>query len=225
MRTSDSLIPYQLMSMHPLLHASLLLTSGILLLTNKDDFFEVQGELPLDKECLEAKDFMENRKYQLTNVAVLSHIVGITCHAIYQLMNHYEVRILANVFLVAKMMIYLIMVLKIQSGIDYVECSSITDRSKVMAWLTYEVLAFYCNIISFAVFIFIQNIKKFRSIRDRLGLAGDMRKTTDFLTYAKDDVYWWSAWFVQFSLCVLGCLFRQNTDKIDITWSAVEVFL
>ena len=140
-------------------------------------------------------------------------------------MNHYEVRVLANVFLVGKMMIYLIMVLKIQSGIDYVECSSITDKSKVMAWLTYEVLAFYCNIISLAVFIFIQNIKKFRSIRDRLGLAGDMRKTTDFLTYAKDDVYWWSAWFVQFSLCVLGLLFRQNTDKIDIRWSAVEVFL
>jgi len=45
-----------------------------------------------------------------------------------------------------------------------------------MAWLTYEVLCFYFNLISLGVFIFINNIKKFKSIRDRLGLAGKARK-------------------------------------------------
>ena len=94
-------------------------------------------------------------------------------------------------FMLVKMMAYFMFILKIQSGIDFKECRSVTDKSKVMAWLTYEVLAFYLNLIALGVFIFIQNFKKFKSIRDRIGLAGDHRKNKDFLMYSRDDVYWW----------------------------------
>jgi hypothetical protein len=41
-----------------------------------------------------------------------------------------------------------------------------------MAWLTYEVLAFYLNIISIVFFLFIASCKKFKTIRERLGFAG-----------------------------------------------------
>jgi hypothetical protein len=65
-----------------------------------------------------------------------------------------------------------------------------------MAWLTFEVLAYYLNIVSMAVFIFVNNFVKFKSIRDKIGLAGDMRKNIDFLVYVKDDIYWWQIWFI-----------------------------
>jgi len=93
----------------------------------------------------------------------------------------------------------------------------------VMAWLTFEVLTFYLNILSMAAFIFIQNIKKFKSIRDRVGLAGDQRKKVDFLVYSRDDIHWWSCWFIQVSLSILALVFRNNSS-IDIKWSVIEVF-
>jgi hypothetical protein len=121
------------------------------------------------------------------------------------------------------MMTYFVIILKIQSQIDFTECKDTTENSQVMAWLTFELLTFYLNIASIAVFIFIQNIKKFRSIRDRLGLAGDQRKRLDFLNYCRDDIHWWSIWFTQLSLCILALYFRNNVN-LDIKWSVVEVF-
>mmetsp|Transcript_11711 Transcript_11711/g.19768 ORF Transcript_11711/g.19768 Transcript_11711/m.19768 type:complete len:355 (-) Transcript_11711:871-1935(-) len=220
MKTYDSLIPYILMTMHPLLHASLFITGMILLGTNRENFYSVVGTCP---EKSEAHEFMTSGKYYLMNLAMVSHAVSIICHYIFQVLNHYDLKVLANLFLMLKMMVFFFATLKIQSTIDFTECSSVTDRSMVMAWLTYEVLAYYLNIISLSVFIFIQNIKPFRSIRDRLDLAGNARKKMDFLVYSKDDVYWWSAWFTQLMLCVLSLAFRTPLN-IDIKWSVIEVF-
>ena len=77
-----------------------------------------------------------------------------------------------------------------------------------MAWLTYEVLMFYLNLVSMSVFIFINNIKPFLSIRDRMELSGNQRKTLDFLNYSKDDIHWWSAWFNILALGILTLIFR-----------------
>ena len=220
MRTSDSLIPYTLMSMHPLMHGSLLLSGSILLATNYENFYQIEGTCP---EGTEAQDFILGYKFTLMNLAMAAHAICLVSHWLWQLLNHYEFRVFANLFLMLKMFVYFVSILTIQQGIDFTECSTTTDNSSVMAWLTYEVLAFYLNIISLGVFIFIQNIKKFRSIRDRLGLAGQQRKNTDFLVYAKDDIYWWSAWFTQVVLCVLALKFRQNVN-LDIKWSVIEVF-
>lgn len=83
---------------------------------------------------------------------------------------------------------------------------------------------FYINLGSLAVFIFLNLFKKYKSIRDRLGLAANERKTTDFLNYAKDDIHWWSTWYNQFFLCICVLIFRKSANKIDISMSAVEVF-
>jgi len=45
-----------------------------------------------------------------------------------------------------------------------------------MSWLTLEVLCFYLNLISIGAFILVNHLKTFKSIRDRLGLAGQARK-------------------------------------------------
>ena len=152
MITSDSLIPYTLMSMHPLMHASLLLSGLILLTRDFENFYQIEGTCPPGTE---AQDFILGHKFTLMNLAMTAHAICLASHWLYQLLNHYEVKVIANVFLMLKMLVYFIAVLKIQQGIDYTECSSVTDKSSVMAWLTFEVLAFYLNILSLGVFIFI----------------------------------------------------------------------
>lgn len=220
MRTTDYLITYTLMSMHPLMHASFLISGLVQLTRNFDNFYEIVGTCPPKTE---AQDFILGHKYTLMNLAMTAHAVCLLSHWLYQLLNYYEVRVVANIFLMVKMFVYFFSILKIQQGIDYTECSSVTDNSSVMAWLTFEVLAFYLNILSLGVFIFIQNIKQFRSIRDRCGLAGNQRKTMDFLVYCKDDIHWWSCWFTQLCLCICALIFRVKVDT-DIKWSVIEVF-
>lgn len=221
MKTADSLIPYILMSVHPLMHASQLVTGLILLGTNYENFFQITGTCPASSG--EAFDFISGKKYTLMNQAMIAHVVCLISHWTYQLLSNYDIKVLANVFLMFKMMFYFIYILMIQQSIDFTECSSVTDESQVMAWLTFEILTFYLNIVSLAAFIFIQNIKKFKSIRDRLGLAGDQRKTVDFLVYSKDDIHWFSCWFIQLTLSILALVFRNKVD-LDIKWSVVQVF-
>jgi hypothetical protein len=223
MKTADSLIPYILMSLHPLMHASLLTTGLILLGTNYETFYLIDGTVPETKEYKEAYDFISGKKYTLMNLAITAHAVCLLSHWLYQILNHYEIKVMANVFLMLKMMFYFIAILRIQSSIDFTKGSSKTDNSQVMAWLTFEVLTFYLNIVSMAAFILINNFKKFKSIRDRVGLAGDQRKTQDFLVYSKDDIHWWSCWFTQLILCILALVFRNKVD-INIKWSVVLVF-
>ena len=81
-------------------------------------------------------------------------------------------------FMILKIFTYLFTHYAVQSGIIFEECrDGIIDESQVMAWLSYEVIAFYLNIIAMGVFILFSSCKKFYSIRDRLGLAGDQRKS------------------------------------------------
>lgn len=90
-------------------------------------------------------------------------------------------KVIATFIKIAKIIIFFICMIKIQSGTDFKECSDVVGRSQVFAWLTIEVLLFYINLMSLSMFIFINIFKKYRSIRDREGLAGKSRKNTDFL--------------------------------------------
>lgn len=220
MKTYDSLIPYLLMSMHPLMHLTMLISGTVLLTTNYDKFYEIEGTCP---KGTEGEYFMVGGKYEFMSYAMAAHAGALILHWLYQLLNHWDIKVLANMCLVSKMALFFILILRIQSGIDFTECATETGKSQVMAWLTYEVMLFYINLISLATFIFIQNFKQFKSIRDRMGLAGNQRKTLDFLNYAKDDVHWWSAWFNQLVLCILALVFRNNA-AIDIKLSVIEVF-
>ena len=103
----------------------------------------------------------------------------------------------------------------VQNGIDYDYCSDVTDKMPVMAWLTYEVAAFYLNILSLVVFLTIASVKKFRTFREREGFAGNMRKNLDFLTYCTEDVHWFQVWFTQVGLFTIGILFRAAGDLKD----------
>lgn len=136
-----------------------------------------------------------------------------------------EFKVLATFFIVAKMIIYFILMIQIQEGTDFTECADVVGKTQVFAWLTIEVLLFYINLGSLSFFIFVNLFKKYRSIRDRVGLAGRQRKTVDFLNYAKDDIHWWSTWFNQFVLSVAVLVFRKSTaGDADIKLSVIELF-
>jgi hypothetical protein len=80
MKLTDSLIPYQLMSMHPLMHSSLLLTGLVLSNIYKDKFYEIGT---CEVKTVDAKSFVADGKEKLMKSALLSHVLGITLHFVY----------------------------------------------------------------------------------------------------------------------------------------------
>ena len=92
-----------------------------------------------------------------------------------------------------------------------------------MAWLTYEVVAFYMNIMAMGVFLLLSSCKRFISMKERLGLAPELRKKEDFLTYCKDDIYWFQLWFTQLMLCFLALIMRTN-DYEGLHWVIGNLF-
>lgn len=187
---------------------SLLFTALILQSLDYEKFYAVTGTC----DDADATNFMTHGKYMLMFWMMTSHLIAILFHYAHQVLNHYEYKTWANLFLVLKVGISLYAVMKVQVGVTFPNCTEVTDRMHVMAWLTYEVVAFYLNIISVVFFLIVASFKKFKTIRERLGFAGQERKSVDFLTYVKDDIHWWQLWFVQLTLYICGLAFRTTTS-------------
>mmetsp|Transcript_4816 Transcript_4816/g.8258 ORF Transcript_4816/g.8258 Transcript_4816/m.8258 type:complete len:207 (-) Transcript_4816:1176-1796(-) len=206
MKPSDNLVPYVLASMHPLLHMTLLITSLVLVSLDHEKFYEVPGTCTEKQK--DAFYFLNEGKYWYMFYIMSSHLISILFHYLSQALNHFDFKATSKLFLVLKVFIYLYAVMKVQTGITYTECSEVTDKSHVMAWLTYEVVAFYLNIVSVAAFLFVASFKRYLTIKERLGFGGNMREHMDFLTYCFEDLHWWQMWFTQVMLFCLGLLFR-----------------
>jgi len=172
MKPTDNLAPYILASMHPIMHMSLLFTSFIMIAHDREKFYEIPGTCD-DKD---ANKFATTEKYHLMFIMMTAHLICIAIHYLYQVLNHYNQKTFANILLVLKVLVYIYAVMEVQTGITFENCTDITDNSVVMAWLTYEVIAFYFNILSVVFFLFIASFKKFRTIRDRLNYGGKERK-------------------------------------------------
>lgn len=147
------------------------------------------------------------------NYITLAHITAITCH---YLAIFFETRskLISGSFMILKIFSYFFTHYMVQSGIMFEECrDGIIDESQIMAWLSYEVIAFYLNILAMGVFILFSSCKKFYSIRDRLGLSGDQRKKLDYLNYIKEDLHWFCMWFTQLMLVVLALTMRTKSHE------------
>lgn len=106
-----------------------------------------------------------------------AHLFAVLSSYIAQVTNHYGYKTISNMLTVAKVLTYLWTIMSVQNGIDYKDCAETTNKMWVMAWLTYEVMCFYLNIIGIVLFLAVASIFKFRSFREREGFAGTMRKT------------------------------------------------
>jgi hypothetical protein len=82
------------------------------------------------------------------NYSYAMHGSALFLHLISEFLYNKGIKILATFFIVAKMLVYLVLILLIQSRIDFVDCALETNKSQVMAWLTFEVSIFYLNLTS-----------------------------------------------------------------------------
>jgi hypothetical protein len=89
----------------------MLVAGGILLLTRYEKFFDIEGTCPPG----EAEDFRTGGKYTLMTYAMTAHATALFLHWMYQLLNHFEIKVLANMCLVTKMITFFVLILKIQS--------------------------------------------------------------------------------------------------------------
>ena len=71
-------------------------------------------------------------------------------------------------------------------------------ENQIEVLLLIEILLFYFNIIGQMIFLFMSRCFKFYTIRERLGLGGNMRYRKDFLEFVKDDVHYLLIWIMEF---------------------------
>lgn len=77
MLTTDSLIPYILMTMHPLQHMSMLVTGIILLTTRYEEFYKIEGVCP---EGTEGAEFVNGNKFVFMQYAMVAHAAALILH-------------------------------------------------------------------------------------------------------------------------------------------------
>ena len=212
MKHDDTIMPYILASMHPLMHLSLVTAGSLLRFVDNDKFYDI----PNTATCTEGKkaiEFIEFGGEWLMNYITLAHIAAISFHYL-SIFFESRSKLISGTFMIAKIFSYFFTHYVVQSGIIFEECrDGIIDESQVMAWLSYEVIAFYMNIVAMGVFILFSSCKKFHSIRDRLGLSGDQRKSVDYLNYVKEDLHWFCMWFTQLMLCILALTMRTKSHE------------
>ena len=216
MKHTDNILPYILASMHPMIHMAMLVSSGILRATDSEQFFKVPKEDQCTADPIKSKagQFIGGEKVHLVNMIQLAHFVAIICHYLSGFMSKQGMKTLGGVFMVIKIFSYLYCHFTLQTAIIFQECrDDMVDQSQVMAWLSYEVVAFYLNIVAMSVFLLFSSLKKFYSFRDRLGFATDNRKTQDFLNYCKEDIHWFQAWFTMLMLCVMAVVMRTKSHE------------
>ena len=80
MKPYDSLMPYILASMHPIMHMSLLFTSLILISLDTDKFYEVAGTVD---PASDAYYFMTEGKYLYMFYIMSAHLIAIVFHYLY----------------------------------------------------------------------------------------------------------------------------------------------
>jgi hypothetical protein len=107
----------------------------------------------------------------------IAHVLAILLHYLGSLLRSQQRIQLGNLCQLLKIFIYFFAVQAVQTAIIFDDCrDGIVNESQVIAWLNYEVLAFYLNIVAMAVFLLLSSCKKFKSFRDRMGmLSADVR--------------------------------------------------
>ena len=213
MKHDDTIMPYILASMHPLMHLSLVTAGSLLRFIDNEKFYDI----PNKEQCTEGKkaiEFIEFGGEWLMNYITLAHVLALGFHYLGQFLMSRDKKVFGGVLMVLKIFTYFFVHYMVQTGIIFDECrDGIIDESQVMAWLSYEVFAFYLNIVAVGVFILFSSFKKFHSIRDRLGLSGSSRKSLDYLNYIKDDIYWFCMWFTLLMLSVLALVMRTKSHE------------
>ena len=88
----------------------MLITGAILLGTRYEKFYEITGTC---KEGTEAAAFVSGEKYKFMMYAMTAHGSACFLHWLNQISNHYGMKVMAVYFMIAKMIIFFIIMIKI----------------------------------------------------------------------------------------------------------------
>ena len=150
MLPTDSLAPYYIASMHPMMHLTMLFTSMILIALDQSAFYANAGTCPAGTP---AQKFMDTGKTRYMFTIMSAHLICTVLHTIGHYFN--SNKLWSNLCLISKVLLYLWAVVFVQSGINFDECNNVTDKMPVMVWLTYEVFVFYLNLAGVVFFLIV----------------------------------------------------------------------
>ena len=108
MLPTDSLSPYYLASMHPMMHMTLLFTSMILIALDQSDFYANTGTCPAGSP---AYKFMETGKTKYMFTIMSAHLV---CSVLHMFASYLQSnKFWANIALISKVLFYMYAVVTI----------------------------------------------------------------------------------------------------------------
>ena len=70
-----------------------------------------------------------------------------------------------------------------KEGICHPSDPTLDYHSLTLNWIFIQVVIFYCNFFSMFIFLLLSRCFKFRTLREKAGLGGNLRNTTDFLEF------------------------------------------
>ena len=124
----DTIMPYVLASMHPVLHLSLLMSSLIVSQVNEDEFFTVPNAGTCNDKA--ALAFIGDGKHNLLSSIQAGHVAAILLHYLSGWLIEKERRVLGNFCMLSKVFVYVFIQFVVQSGIMFKECrQGIVDDS------------------------------------------------------------------------------------------------
>lgn len=115
MLPTDSLSPYYLLSMHPMMHLTMLFTSMILIGIDQSEFYENKGSCDAGTP---AYKFMTSGKTECMFTIMTAHLIASVFHLLGQVVFANN-RFWGNVFMISKVLVYLYGVVFVQSNIVY----------------------------------------------------------------------------------------------------------
>ena len=132
MKHKDTVAPYVLASMHPMMHLALLTTGIALHMMDNDKFYNIPNADQCDaKAGSKAYRFIHGGdKFWYIGLISLAHLISVVFHYIDELLVAQGKRFQGNIFLVIKIFFYMYAVFKVQAGIIFDDCrATIVDDS------------------------------------------------------------------------------------------------
>ena len=100
----------------------MLCTGLILLGTRFDKFYEINGTCP---EGTEGAAFVNGDKYKFMTYAMAAHASACVLHWLNYLFKSLDMQVFATFFLIGKIIIFFVIMIKIQAGTDFKECADV----------------------------------------------------------------------------------------------------
>ena len=89
----------------------------------------------------------------------------------------------------------------------------------LICWVFTQVIIFYSNFISQLLFILITRLCRIYSFKEKLNVAGNMRKNMDYLEFFSNDICWFTFQLTQLIVFFIVHQTHRKFSSAPIPWS------